>query len=218
MSCSARPLAICPITLSRIATWNQSSQCSDSGLRYSATPSRRPHRRTGRSPADWPGVLVTSSVRTTAASIRTWCCHRSPKSYSYKKRWRAFQTGARKSRGVVHLIGWAASWNTILSPKLTISTFGFGGFTRCSGGAFSYDPTAPWAIFVSSCRSALTGGLPSPSLSHPQEELRGATGAVRPSPVARRARRSASEESAVFFGDELHTQPFVVEHIHHVFH
>ena len=112
-----------------------------------------------------------------------------------------FKPGARKSRGVVHLIGWAASWNTILSPKLTISTFGFGGSARCSGGAFSYDPTAPWAIFASSCRSALTGGLPSPSLSHPQEELRGATGAVRPSPVARRARRSASEESAEDLGN-----------------
>ena len=50
-----------------------------------------------------------------------------------------FKQGARKSRGVVHLIGWAASWNTILSPKLIISTFGFAGFTRCSGGAFSAD-------------------------------------------------------------------------------
>jgi len=29
----------------------------------------------------------------------------------------------------------------ILSPKLTVSTSGFGGSTRCSGGAFSYDPT-----------------------------------------------------------------------------
>ena len=56
---------------------------------------------------------------------------------------RAFQTGARKGRGVVHLIGWTASSNTILSPKLTMSTFGFAGFTRCSGGAFSYDPIAP---------------------------------------------------------------------------
>src|SRR5271157_794651 len=54
-----------------------------------------------------------------------------------------FKPGARKGRGVVHLIGWAASWNTILSPKLTMSTFGFAGFTRCSGGAFSYDPIAP---------------------------------------------------------------------------
>src|SRR6201998_4143287 len=51
-----------------------------------------------------------------------------------------FKPGARKGRGVVHLIGWAASWNTILSPKLTMSTFGFAGFTRCSGAAFSYDP------------------------------------------------------------------------------
>ena len=54
-----------------------------------------------------------------------------------------FKPGARKGRGVVHLIGWAASWNTILSPKLTMSTFGFAGFTRCSGAAFSYDPIAP---------------------------------------------------------------------------
>ena len=53
-----------------------------------------------------------------------------------------FKTGARKGRGVFHLIGWPASWNTILNPKLTMSTFGFAGFTRCSGGAFSYDPTA----------------------------------------------------------------------------
>src|SRR5208282_390312 len=68
-----------------------------------------------------------------------------------------FKPGARKGRGVVHLIGWAASWNTILSPKLTMSTFGFAGFTRCSGGAFSYDPTAPWPIFTSSCRSASSG-------------------------------------------------------------
>ena len=30
-----------------------------------------------------------------------------------------FKPGARKGRGVVHLIGWTASWNTILSPKLT---------------------------------------------------------------------------------------------------
>src|SRR5260221_14588385 len=41
--------------------------------------------------------------------------------------------------------------------KLTVSTSGFGGSTRCSGGAFSYDPTAPWPIFTSSCRSASTG-------------------------------------------------------------
>src|SRR5208282_1759720 len=68
-----------------------------------------------------------------------------------------FKPGARKGRGVVHLIGWAASWNTILSPKLTMSTFGFAGFTRCSGGAFSYDPIAPWPIFTPSCKSALTG-------------------------------------------------------------
>ena len=54
-----------------------------------------------------------------------------------------FKTGARNGRGVVHLIGWTASWNRILSPKLTTSTFGFAGFTRCSGGAFSYDPIAP---------------------------------------------------------------------------
>src|SRR6202045_616129 len=50
-----------------------------------------------------------------------------------------FKPGARKSRGVVHLIGWPPQWNTILSPKLTVSTSGFGGFTRRSGGAFSYD-------------------------------------------------------------------------------
>src|SRR6201984_2479811 len=54
-----------------------------------------------------------------------------------------FKTGARKGRGVVHLIGWAASWNTILSPKLTMSTFGFAGFARCSGAAFSYAQIAP---------------------------------------------------------------------------
>ena len=51
----------------------------------------------------------------------------------------------------------APSWNTILSPKLTVSTSGFGRSTRCSGGAFSYDPTAPSPIFTSSCRSASTG-------------------------------------------------------------
>jgi len=39
----------------------------------------------------------------------------------------------------------APSWNTILSPKLTVSTPGFEGSTRCSGGAFSCDPTAPMA-------------------------------------------------------------------------
>ncbi len=65
--------------------------------------------------------------------------------------------GARKSRGVVHLIGWPRNENTILSPKLTVSTSGFEGSTRCSGGAFSYDPTAPWPIFTSSCKSASTG-------------------------------------------------------------
>jgi hypothetical protein len=32
----------------------------------------------------------------------------------------------------------ARSWNTILSPRFTVSTSGFGGFTRCSGVAFSY--------------------------------------------------------------------------------
>jgi hypothetical protein len=51
----------------------------------------------------------------------------------------------------------ARSWNTILSPTFTVSTSGFGGFTRCSGGAFSYDPTALWPIFTPSCRSASTG-------------------------------------------------------------
>src|SRR5260221_80692 len=68
-----------------------------------------------------------------------------------------FKPGARKSRGVVHLIGWPRNGNTILSPKLTVSTSGFGGSTRCSGGGFSYDPKAPWPIFTSSCRSASTG-------------------------------------------------------------
>ena len=51
----------------------------------------------------------------------------------------------------------APLWNTILSLKLTVSTSGFGRSTRCSGGAFSYDPTAPSSIFTSSCRSASTG-------------------------------------------------------------
>jgi hypothetical protein len=51
----------------------------------------------------------------------------------------------------------APLWNTILSPKLTVSTPGFEGSTRCSGGAFSCDPTAPWPIFTSSCRLVSTG-------------------------------------------------------------
>jgi hypothetical protein len=51
-------------------------------------------------------------------------------------------------RGVVHLDRLAPSWNTILSPKITVSTSGFGGSTRCSGGAFSSDPTALWPIFT----------------------------------------------------------------------
>ena len=33
----------------------------------------------------------------------------------------------------------------ILSPKLTVSTSGFGGSARYSGDAFSYDPTATLA-------------------------------------------------------------------------
>jgi hypothetical protein len=40
--------------------------------------------------------------------------------------------------GVIHLDRLARSWNTILSPRFTVSTSGFGGFTRCSGVAFSY--------------------------------------------------------------------------------
>ena len=51
-------------------------------------------------------------------------------------------------RGVVCLDRLAPSWNTILSPKFTVSTSGFGGSTRCSGGAFSSDPIARWPIFT----------------------------------------------------------------------
>jgi len=54
------------------------------------------------------------------------------------------------------LIGWLHdgtrfSARTLLCPRL------IRGSTRCSGVAFSYDPTAPWPIFTSSCRSASTG-------------------------------------------------------------
>src|SRR5258708_3909451 len=53
-----------------------------------------------------------------------------------------------------HMIGEAGC---VGIGELTVSTSGFGGSTRCSGGAFSYDPKAPWPIFTSSCRSASTG-------------------------------------------------------------
>ena len=47
-----------------------------------------------------------------------------------------FKTGAEEPRRY-SFDRLAPSWNTILSPKLTVSTSGFGRSTRCSGGAFS---------------------------------------------------------------------------------
>ena len=39
-----------------------------------------------------------------------------------------------------------------------MSTFGFAGFSRCSGGAFSCDPIAPWPIFTLSWESGRFSG------------------------------------------------------------
>src|ERR1700730_9135569 len=65
------------------------------------------------------------------APVRFPASYREPLRLPIRPSREHFKPGARKSRGVVHLIGWAASWNTILSPKLTISTFGFGGSAQC---------------------------------------------------------------------------------------
>jgi hypothetical protein len=49
---------------------------------------------------------------------------------------RAFQTGGWEEPRLIRLDRLAPSWKAILSPKLIVSTSGFGGSTRCSGGAF----------------------------------------------------------------------------------
>ena len=49
---------------------------------------------------------------------------------------RAFQTGGWEEPRLIRLDRLAPSWKAILSPKLIVSTPGFVGSTRCSGGAF----------------------------------------------------------------------------------
>src|SRR6201982_554004 len=82
MSCSAPsssplPFAPLPFAASRHETNPANVLTPDSDT--TATPSRHPHRRTGRSPADWLGVLVILAVQITAASA---LCRRSARKQS----------------------------------------------------------------------------------------------------------------------------------------